>query len=133
MKKTIIIALYAILKIGVVNLYAGVPHIMYIEIFDAGGVNHPKAGDLTFEAWVVGREGEILTQTSPGCNWNTTIPGFATIQCGNFPTPWAVGETFHLEATQTSTGYTQFGEWTLTSAGYQYLARGGGWVWMGMD
>jgi len=115
MKKFIIVALFAILALGTFNLYAGLPHAMYIEIFKADGVGHPAAGDLTFEAWIVGREAEILTETSLGCNWNITIPGYATIQVGNFPTPWAIGETFHLDATQTSTGDNNFGEWTLTS------------------
>jgi len=122
MKKFIIVALFAVLALGAVNLYAGLPHIMYVEIFESDGVTHPGATDLTYEAWIVGREAEILTQTSLGCNWNTTVPGFATVQVGNFATPWAIGETFHLNAVQTSTGEENYGDWVLTSAGYQYLA-----------
>lgn len=126
MKKTIVIALFAILTLGAFNLYAGIPHIMYIEIFEDGGTTHPGATDLTYQAWIVGRESEILTETSTGCNWNTTVPGFATVQVGNFPTAWSIGETFHLLATQTSTGDEEYGEWTLTSAAYQYLAGNDG-------
>ncbi len=120
MKKFIIVALFAVLALGTINLYA-VPHAMYIEIFEANGTTHPGAADLTFEAWIVGRETEILTQTSPGCNWNTTVPNFATVQVGNFATPWVIGETFHLVATQPSTGDSNFKEWVLNSDPAQYL------------
>jgi len=123
MKKFIIVALFAVFALGAINLYGGIPHIMYVEIFEADGVTHPPAGELTYQAWVVGREAEILTETSLGCNYNSTIPGFATVQVGNFATAWTIGETFHLLATQTVFPFDEnYGEWVLDSEPFQYLA-----------
>ena len=80
---------------------------------------HPTL--VTFQAWVVGREDEILTQDSGNCDWNIQFENHVSVQCESFPTPWAIGETLHLIVEETTTGYQGEAEIVLTEEPYDLM------------
>jgi len=80
---------------------------------------HPE--DVTFEAWIVGREDEILTQDSGNCDWNIQFENHVSVQCESFPTPWAIGETLHLRVQEVATGNIANAEVELSSEPYDYI------------
>ena len=98
--KKLVFALLFIFSIG--YLFAGTPHTVYIEIVDISG-EHPT--EVNFNAWISGREDEVLTENSGGCTYynNGTYWGTAAIQCGTFPTQWLAGDTLFIEV-QTDLG-----------------------------
>lgn len=71
-------------------LYAGTPHMAYGTLQYLDGSTPPSAA---FQAFITDRTGEVLTQASFGCGYSN---GVWTVQCGNFPTPWTVGEQLHV-------------------------------------
>ena len=80
----------------------------------------PYPASITFNAWIIGREGEVLTESSFGCGyWNTE--GWLWVECGNFPTDWTNGDVLHIEAYEPATGHTATGEITLNWEAYQYM------------
>jgi len=79
--------------------------------------------NVTFEAHIMGHPGDILTQESPGCDWNVSLTNTITIQCGCFSAQWNAGETLYVQATDDN-GYYACTAVLLTEAGYQYLPYG---------
>ncbi len=53
-----------------------------------------STGDVTFRAWIVGREDDVLTNESVGCGFED---GYWQINVGNFATPWRAGDLVHVE------------------------------------
>ena len=115
MKKNIILL---ILLITISSLFA--QHAVYVEVLNSSA-NNPAGGDLTFEAWILGRPGEILTETSTGCDYNGSFVGHIAVQCGTFPTLWQPGDVIHIEAIETSSNEIGTKEGTLTSGGFDYF------------
>ena len=117
--KKLLLAILLLATIGI--LYAGTSHTVYIELVDQGG-QHPDTG-VTFNAWIVGREGEVLTESSGGCGYMGAsagqYQGTAYVQCGTFPTQWNDGETLHVEATTPLGNGT--GEFALNTQGSQFM------------
>ena len=117
MKKLLLMIL---LLSSVAFLFAGTAHPVYIELVTPGG-DHPDSA--TFNAWIVGREGEVLTETSGGCGYMDASTGqyhgTAYVQCGTFPTQWNEGEVLHVEASTPLGDGT--GEFTLTTDGSQFF------------
>ena len=95
--KKLIFALLFLFSIS--YLFAGTSHTVYIEITDING-EHPA--EVNFNAWILGREDEVLTELSGGCGYmgesSGQYWGTAYIQCGTFPTQWEEGDTLYVEA-----------------------------------
>lgn len=81
------------------------------------GRNYPVA--ITFNSWIIGREAEILTESSFGCGY-WADDGWLWVECGNFPTDWTNGDVLHIEVVEPSTGHTGSVEITLNWEAYQY-------------
>lgn len=113
MKKLV---LAIIILASVTALFAGSPHTVYIELVTTDGI-HPD--EATFTAWILGRENEVLTETSNGCEYygSGDLKGTASIQCGSFTTQWEVGDTLHVEAV--AVDGMGWNEYMLNAAGYQ--------------
>jgi len=86
---------------------------------ETGGNEHPE--DVTFEAWIVGREDEILTQDSGNCDWDIQFANHVSVQVESFVTPWAIGETFHLRVQEVATGNIANAEVVLSEQPYDYI------------
>ena len=75
---------------------------------------------ITFNAWILGRESEVLTESFFGCGyWN--VEGWLWVECGNFPTEWTNGDVLHIEAYEPATEHTATGEIILNWEAYQYM------------
>lgn len=61
----------------------------------------PGDGDITFEAYIAGREGEVLTESLPGCGYES---GWWQVMIGNFPSGWDEGDILHIEYMNTANG-----------------------------
>ncbi|MBC8385147.1 MAG: carboxypeptidase regulatory-like domain-containing protein [Candidatus Cloacimonetes bacterium] len=80
----------------------------------------PYPASITFNAWIIGRESEVLTESSFGCGyWD--VEGWLWVECGNFPTDWTNGDVLHIEAYEPATGHTATGEIILNWEAYQYM------------
>ena len=98
-----------------VMLFAGSPHPVYLIVTN-GDVVEP----LTFTADIVETVGDVTDQTATGSDWNASIPGGITVQCGSFASQWNAGETLHVVAID-GEGKTGFYDLVLTTDGYQYV------------
>jgi len=72
---------------------AGVPQNEGGNVYNSDS-SVPEDGDITFEAHIVGREDEVLTQDSPGCGYGS---GWWQVMVGNFPTTWDAGDVLHVD------------------------------------
>jgi hypothetical protein len=72
---------------------AGTPHAVYGLVRYSDGT-HPSF--LQFQAYIVSRPHEILTENSTGSGYDVPS-GQWYLQCGNFTTPWAAGDTLRVE------------------------------------
>ena len=94
------------LLIGIYSLlFAGTAHGVYLEVVTLAE-EHPS--QATFNAWIVGREDEVLNENSAGCQYigEGTYMGTVGLQCGSFPTQWEGGDILHIEA------FTDYGNGT---------------------
>jgi hypothetical protein len=80
----------------------GTPKVAYGIVRDSYG-NFPASGDLTFNAYITIRTGEVLTKASLGCGYNAGT-GQWFVECGNFPTPWVIGNTLKVDLTDIGAG-----------------------------
>ncbi|RLA96412.1 MAG: hypothetical protein DRG83_17460, partial [Deltaproteobacteria bacterium] len=71
-------------------------------IYNSDG-STPENGNIRFQAYVIGREDEVLTQDSPGCGYGG---GWWQINLGNFLSPWTAGEILHVEFYNRANGET---------------------------
>ena len=117
MKKTILLVLASLFILSLA--YAG-PRLYTQSVRDMDGNDFPDvvnpssqtAPGYQLKAWVVGRESEIIANPPFGINIPSVIRLFrfgngtthpyqtrCALQMGNWPTPWAEGETVHFEIT----------------------------------
>ena len=61
----------------------------------------PSNSQLTFNAYITSRPGEVLTKTSTGCGYSA---GFFWVQCATTPSGWAAGETIHFDFADIGSG-----------------------------
>jgi len=71
----------------------GVPQIEGGNVYSQDGFLLDNV-DVSFSAWIVGREDDVLTEESVGCGVGE---GFWQINVGNFATPWHAGDVVHVE------------------------------------
>jgi|GEM_PF-1344247 len=65
----------------------------------AAMVRHTTGGfpdQVTFTAHIIGRESEVLTESSPGCGYDAET-GYCYVQCAHFTTPWQAGDRLLLK------------------------------------
>ena len=111
-KKYLLVAILIVLSS---SLFAGLPHTIYVEVSIDSQNNHPES--VIFNARIVGRESEILTETSCGCGY-IAEDGLLFVQLGSFPAMWSAGEVLHIEVNNPSGGH---GEFTLTNNGGDFF------------
>ncbi len=97
---------------------AGTPHTIYGTLKNSDD-SVPANGTIKIEAYVEGRQGEVLTESSTGCGFKD---GMWWIEIGNFPTPWSIDEELHIATTNTSTKEKNDGRTGLNENGYQNIA-----------
>ena len=103
--------LFYILIILSANLFAGLPHNVYVEVYFQNG-QHPQS--ITFDAWIIGRESEVIHETSGGCG-HISNEGLLFVQTGSFPTSWSIGDTLRIYV---QSGYISgLGDFVLSSNG----------------
>lgn len=121
MKRGILLFILLFILIMIMSsgeIFAGTPHTAYGKVFNSNGTV-PANGDITFNSYITSRPGEVLTQSSTGCNYSSP---YWNIQVGNFPTAWAVGDIVHTDVMNTLNGETGSVEVTLTNATASDLA-----------
>jgi len=87
-------------------------------------------GEVSFSAWITTRPAEVLTNASGNCDWDDQFAGHISVQVESFTTPWAIGETIHIEATDgagnvmndADGGGNEYVEIVLTSEPYDWYA-----------
>lgn len=121
MKKFLFI--FAAMLLGTV-LFAQ-SHAVYFEVWDCDDV-HIAEGDVTFEAVILERPTEIVTEADFGWGYGDVIPGYLDGNVANGFSTWGIGETLEITLTQISTGYSVTNSWVLTSASYEYYPNPGG-------
>jgi hypothetical protein len=89
-------------------LHAGTPHVAYGTLRYQDGSTPASA---TFQAYIIGRSSQVLTQASFGCSYSG---GVWSVQCGNFPSAWSAGEILHVNFSNGS-GKTGSVELSLTN------------------
>ena len=84
MKRTICSILFLALSLYTIsgNALAGTPHNAYGKIFYSD-LTVPADGEITFNAFITSRPGEVLTESSTGCGYDS---GYWYVAIGNFPT-----------------------------------------------
>jgi hypothetical protein len=81
-----------------VAVAAGTPKQVLGTVRYSNGTVPQITGEVTFTAYITTRPGETLTETSIGCGSEYYAPDYwCWVECGNFPTPWAVGETLRID------------------------------------
>lgn len=73
----------------------------------------PSDGEIIFNARIISRPDEILTENSFGNGYQN---GQWSVQCASFASQWQVGDILHVDFTNTATGQTASVSDTLTSA-----------------
>ncbi|MBC7187222.1 MAG: hypothetical protein H5U38_09335 [Calditrichaeota bacterium] len=99
---------------------AQVPHLVYGEVRASdGGV--PQANQVSFEAFIQSRPGEVLTHNAP--SQTGLLPESSRliwmVQCADFPTPWSIGDLLVINVRNQVTGESASTEIVLTSDPYQ--------------
>jgi hypothetical protein len=61
----------------------------------------PVSAQLTFNAYITSRPGEVLTKTSTGCGYSG---GYFWVQCATTSSGWAAGETMHFDFADAGSG-----------------------------
>jgi hypothetical protein len=79
------------------SAYAGslIPHVVYGEILLPDGVTKADTSNLIFDAFVIDRADEVLTESSPGCRINSNSS--YVLECSSFNTAWSPGDIIQLE------------------------------------
>ncbi|MDD3045207.1 MAG: hypothetical protein PHF33_07135 [Candidatus Delongbacteria bacterium] len=101
MKKVLVMSLLAI---GVMFVFGGNPKTIYYDVVDLDGVKFDFASgapydNVTFRAWITGRENEEIDMNSLGCGYyDTGMNSYLFIQVGSFPTSWSIGDEINFEA-----------------------------------
>ena len=95
--------------------------VIPVEFTVEDGIPYPDA--ITYEAWILERPDEVLTETSTGCGYGDPLagPGLLVVQCGTFASQWNEGETLHIRVQEVATGNIANAEIILTTAGFQMM------------
>lgn len=131
MKRLIVLAFIALFTLG---LFAqGVPHNAMIQVQTAGG-GEPVMGDVAFYGWIVGHEANILyfnvagqpnagswVYMPTGQGYGMCVAQLSTFN-GVYGYNWVVGDVFHIEIEELSTGHTASGDLTVSPADFDILA-----------
>ena len=120
MKKFVLSILFLFVTI---LIFGGTPHLVYIEIVDNLGL-HPS--EISFQAWIIGREDEVLDLSSTGCYYynSSAYAGTLTIQCGSFATQWQAQDTLKVQVTDISNpDYTGEKGFILNSNNAQFFGN----------
>jgi hypothetical protein len=72
-----------------------IPHVIYGEILLPDGVTKADTSNLIFDAFVIDRPDEVLTESSPGCRINANSS--YVVECSSFATAWAPGDIVQVE------------------------------------
>ncbi|MBN1790240.1 MAG: hypothetical protein JW830_07075, partial [Bacteroidales bacterium] len=120
MKTYIPLKRQVILFITVVIFILVTPLVQAGTMHSVGGTvkysDNSSPSTVTFTAYILGRSGEILTQSSPGCNYVIYFgTGYYQVQVGSFPTDWIAGDILHVDLSD-GLGGNVSGEVTLTNA-----------------
>ena len=109
-----LIVLISIFIVGIFlgDVHAGTPHTAYGKVFNSDS-SVPADDEITFNAYITTRSGEILTETSTGCSYSG---GYWSVAVGNFPTAWSAGEILRVDVTNTVNGQTGSIEVEMTNA-----------------
>ena len=88
-------ALFIMIFFG--SSFAGslIPHVIYGEILLPDGITRADTSNLIFDAFVIDRPDEVLTESSPGCRINSN--GSYVVECSTFATAWAPGDIVQVE------------------------------------
>lgn len=117
MKKVIF---FMFLFYSIALLAVGLPHSAYFQVYSLKDTTVVYPDTVSFEAWIIGREDEILTEKSFGCGYYKEH-SVAGVQVGNFKTPWSLGEELEIEV------YTNLGNGskiiTMTNKGAQWFVK----------
>lgn len=112
---------YLIFFLFISSLYGvGLPHAVYFQVYAVinGEVVYPDT--INFTSWITDREDEVLTEKSFGCSFFKNH-SLASVQVGNFTTPWKAGELLNIEV-NSPLGYG-FRTIELTNDAYQYFVK----------
>jgi hypothetical protein len=101
------------------------PHPVYIEVWDCNSIHIPD-GDVYYEAVIIERPEEIVTQETFGWEYSGVIEGYISGNLGNGFSSWNVGETLEITLTQISTDFSVTNSWVITNAGYEQFPNPGG-------
>jgi hypothetical protein len=80
---------------------AGTPHTVVRSVSYDDGTVPSAAGEVSFQAWITTRPGEVLSEWSPGCGSYYDQPNnqwLILVECAAFPTPWSAGNLLHVPA-----------------------------------
>jgi hypothetical protein len=93
---------------------SSISHVMHLAVgtVRTSALAIPVDGQLSFNAYIKSRPGEILNETSTECDYQD---GYWWIQCSSFPTGWAAGETIHVDFTDAGSGEVGSVEMDLTN------------------
>jgi hypothetical protein len=72
-----------------------IPHVVYGEILLPDSVTRADTSNLIFDAFIIDRPDEVLTESSPGCRINSN--GTYVVECSSYPTEWAPGDIVQIE------------------------------------
>ncbi|OGL49521.1 MAG: hypothetical protein A2161_08775 [Candidatus Schekmanbacteria bacterium RBG_13_48_7] len=72
-----------------------IPHVVYGEILLPDGITRADTSKLIYDAFVIDRPDEVLTESSPGCRVN--VNGTYVVECSSFPTEWSAGDVVQIE------------------------------------
>jgi len=98
----------------------GLPHSVYFQVYSLNDTTMVYPDTVSFKSWIIGREDEVLTENSFGCAYFKD-KNVASVQVGNFNTPWNLGEKLEIEV------YTNLGNGrkiiTITNEGAQWFVK----------
>ena len=95
MKKILFLLFITIIKANII-FATGLPHSAYFEVYTINDTTVVYPDTVSFKSWILGREDEILTEQSFGCAYYKD-KNVASVQVGNFETPWSIGEYLEIE------------------------------------
>ncbi|MEW5805104.1 MAG: CARDB domain-containing protein [bacterium] len=81
---------------------SSIPQVELGHVYNAD-LSVPAGGQIHFTAYITGRESDILTETSPGCTYES---GYWVVNIGNFAYPWDADEVLHIDFTNIANGQT---------------------------
>jgi hypothetical protein len=93
----------------------GTPHLVYGDLATSNETT-PANDKVAIEAFIASRPDEILTDAHAGTGYRD---GQWWVEAGNFPTPWAEGETLRLVAANLNTGESRSQTIVLGAEGQQ--------------